>query len=97
MKSQKEKLDGVKNAVELALELKDISHSTRIDEYCMARQLYVIISYKRVSINHDLIISGVKRSRSGFYHLLKEAKKTITYNRMYREVYESLLIELNLK
>jgi hypothetical protein len=96
MKSQTEKLKDVKNAVEAALELKDISHETRIDEFCMARQIFVLVSFKRVSVNHTLIMGCIGRSRSGFYYLHKQAKDLIASSKIYRDIYSSILDELKL-
>lgn len=97
MNTEKEKLQSVKNAIEVAFDIKNISLKTHIDEYCIARHLFVKIAFKKISINHTLIMSTIKRSRESFYHSFREANKIIKFNKKYRDIFESVLTELNIK
>lgn len=97
MKSEKNKLLEAKNAIETALEIEDMSLSTRIEEYCIARQLFVVIVFKRISIRHDLIMTTIGRSRPNFYNTLYCGRNTIDINSTYRGLFESILTELNFK
>lgn len=97
MKEERKRLNEVKNAVETAFEIKDISISSRIEELCLARHFYVLMSFKRYSFNIDLIMEIVGRKRPAFYNSLKKAKEAIEFNKYHRELYNSILKELNVK
>ncbi len=97
MTNEQKRLNDVKHAIETAFEIKDISSSCRVEEFCLARHFYVFISFKRYSLNIDLIMSTIKRKRPAFYNSRRKAKEAIKFNKYHRELYTSILKELNIK
>lgn len=89
-------LEGVRIAVEKIFGIEHLAKKTNARPYPDARKIFVLICWKRVSIDEGEIMDYIQRHRTSFYHNKTQGENLIETDKYYKGLYDQILIEIGL-